>query len=106
MTTLKLVLADVDLTKDILPCGAFIGLNILDAWLTGVAVRLGSYELNPLLGLRFVGNIPFKGLISAAIVLTLVVFKRGGLLKPLNLGMLLVCAWNGLAIWSWCVGSS
>jgi hypothetical protein len=106
MTTLKSVFADIDLTKAVLLCVAFIGLNILDARLTEVAVRLGSYELNPLYGARFASSIAFKGLISAALVLTLVIFKRGALLKPLNLGMLLICAWNGLAIWSWCVGSS
>jgi hypothetical protein len=88
----------MELTKDILICGAFIGLNILDAWLTGIAVNLGGYELNPWLGLGFLSSITFKGLISTVIVLALVLFKRGGLLKPLSLGMLLVCAWNGLAI--------
>jgi len=106
MTTLRSVLADVDLTEAVLLCVAFIGLNMLDARLTEVAVRLGSYELNPLFGARLASSIAFKGLISAALVLPLVIFKRGALLKPLNLGMLLVCAWNGLAIWSWYVGSS
>jgi len=106
MTTLRSVFADVDLTKAVLLCIAFIGLNMLDARLTEVAMRLGSYELNPLLGGRFASSIIFKGLISAAIALTLVIFKQGALLKPLNLGMLLFCAWNGLAIWSWYVGSS
>jgi hypothetical protein len=88
----------MDLTKDILGCVAFIGLNILDAWLTGIAVSRGSYELNPMLGLGFLSSLLFKGLISTVIVLALVLFNRGGLLKPLSLGMLLVCAWNGLAI--------
>lgn len=106
MTALRSVFADADLRKWIMLCAAFIGLNILDARLTEVAVMAGSYELNPLLGARFFSSIPFKGLISAAFVLTLVLFKRGGLLKPLNVGMLLVCAWNGLAVWSWYVGSS
>lgn len=86
------------MTKNVLICGAFIGLNILDAWLTGIAVSLGSYELNPVLSLGFASNLLFKGLISTAIVLVLVLFRRGGLLKPLSLAMLLVCVWNVLAI--------
>jgi len=106
MTTLRSVFGGADLSKAIGLGAVLVGLNILDARLTEVAVRLGSYELNPLLGAEFGSSIPFKGMIAAAIALPLVVFKRGRLLKPLNLGMLLVCAWNGLAIWSWHMGSS
>lgn len=94
----QLVRTHMDLSKNILICIAFIGLNILDAWLTGIAVGLGGYELNPVLGLGFATSLAFKGLISTVIVLALVLFKRGGLLKPLSLVMLLVCAWNWLAI--------
>jgi hypothetical protein len=96
----------VDLNKNILICVAFIGLNILDAWLTGIAVSLGGYELNPVLGSGFASSLLFKGLISAVIVLALVLFRRGGLLKPLSLAMLLVCAWNGLVIRSSYAGLS
>jgi len=106
MKTLRPVFGDADLSKAIRLGAVLVGLNILDARLTEVAVRLGSYELNPLLGAGFGSSIPFKGLGAAAIALTLVVFKQGRLLKPLSLGMLLVCAWNGLAIWSWYRGSS
>jgi len=106
MTTLRSVFGDADLSKAILLGAVLVGLNILDARLTEVAVRLGSYELNPLLEVGFGSSISFKGLSAAAIALTLVVFKQGRLLKPLSLGMLLVCAWNGLAIWSWYMGSS
>ena len=101
MRTLRVVLAYTDSGTGVLFCVAFIGLNILDGCLTGAALGLGSYELNPLLGPALGSNTLFKWLISSAIVLILVVFKRGGLLKPLSLAMLLVCAWNGLAIWSW-----
>jgi len=101
MERLRLALADTNLRKGILLCVVFIGLNILDAWLTGVALGLGSYELNPFLGMRFGSSILIKGLISFQIVITLVLFKRSGLLKPLSLGMFLICAWNCLAIWSW-----
>jgi hypothetical protein len=101
MARLKWAVAETVLSRTILLCVVFIGLNILDAWLTGIALGAGSYELNPLLGMRFGSSILFKGLISAGIVTALVLFKRGRLLKPLSLGMLLICAWNGLAIWTW-----
>lgn len=101
MRILRLLVADADPGTGILVCAAFIGLNILDGWLTGFALELGGYELNPLLQPALGSNIVFKWLISSAIVLTLVACKRGGLLKPLNFAMLLVCAWNGLAVWSW-----
>jgi hypothetical protein len=95
------VAAEKARTRTILFCVVFIGLNILDAWLTGIALGAGNYELNPLLGIRFGGNMLIKGLISAGIVTALVLFKRGKLLKPLSLVMLLICVWNGLAIWFW-----
>ncbi len=82
-------------------CVVFVGLNILDAWLTGVALGLGSSELNPLLSPTLASNVLFKGLLSAAIVVGLLLVRRGRLLKPLSMGMALVCAWNCLAIWSW-----
>ena len=101
MTTLRLVLEDTGSRDGILLCITFIGLNLVDAWLTGIALGLGSYELNPFLGARFGSSVLVKGLISCLIVTALVLFKRGGLLRPLSLGMLLTCAWNGFAIWSW-----
>jgi len=101
MARFKWAVTETVLTRTILLCVVFIGLNILDAWLTGIALGAGSYELNPFLGMRFGGNMLIKGLISVAIVAALVLFKRGGLLKPLSLGMLIICAWNGLAVLSW-----
>ncbi len=101
MARLKWAVAETVLGRTILLCVVFIGLNILDAWLTGIALGAGSYELNPFLGMRFSSNMLVKGLISAGIVAALVLFKRGRLLKPLSLGMLLICTWNGLAVLSW-----
>lgn len=89
------------LNRTILLCVVFIGLNILDAWLTRVALGLGSQELNPFLGMRFGSSMLVKGLIAAGIVMALVLFKRDRLLKLLNFGMVLVCAWNALAVLSW-----
>ena len=101
MTRLRWAVAETVLSRTILLCVVFIGLNILDAWLTGIALGLGSYELNPFLGMRFGSSMLVKGLISAGIVMALVLFKRGRLLKPLSLGMLLICTWNSFAILSW-----
>ncbi|MFW6117945.1 MAG: hypothetical protein ACOC6R_00440, partial [Chloroflexota bacterium] len=61
----------------------------------------GSYELNPFLGMRFGSSMLVKGLIAAVIVTGLVLLKRDKLLKPLNVGMVVICAWNGFAILSW-----
>ena len=89
------------LNRTILLCVVFIGLNILDAWLTRVALGLGSHELNPFLGVRFGSSLLVKGLIAVGIVMALVLFKRDRLLKLLNVGMVVICAWNGLAVLSW-----
>jgi hypothetical protein len=98
---LKWAVADPVLSRTILFCLVFVGLNILDAWLTGLALGIGHYELNPFLGTRFGSNMLVKGLISAGIVVALVLFKRDGLLKPLNLGMSLICAWNCAVVLIW-----
>jgi len=101
MKSLKYVLVHTDSNTGLLFCAAFIGLNILDACLTGLALGLGSYELNAVMHPILGSNTLFKWLIASAVVLTLVLVKRGGWLKLLSLGMCLVCAWNLLAIWSW-----
>ena len=100
MERLRVTLADADLTKGILLCVGFIALNVLDAWLTRVALGLGSYELNPFMNMRFGSSMLLKGLIAAEIVMILILFKRGRLLKPLNLLMILICTWNCFAIFS------
>jgi len=101
MARFRRAVAETVLSKIILLCVVFIGLNILDAWLTGRAIVAGSYELNPILGAKFSSSMLVKGLISAGIAMALVLFKRGRLLKPLSLGMLLICVWNGVAVLSW-----
>ena len=100
MERLRVTLADADLTKGILLCVGFIALNVLDAWLTRVALGLGSYELNPFMNMKFGSSMLLKGLIAAEIVMILILFKRGRLLKPLNLFMILICTWNCFAIFS------
>lgn len=101
MSAARTLVAQVDSSTGILCCAAFIGLNILDSCLTAAALGLGSYELNPLLSPTLGANTPFKWLISSAVVLVLVLCKRGWLLRPLNFGMGLVCAWNIVSIWTW-----
>jgi len=101
MARFKWVVAETALNRTILLCVVFIVLNILDAWLTGIALGAGNYELNPFLGMKFGSSMLVKGLISAGIVTALVLFKRGSLLKPLSLGMLLVCTWNCVAVLFW-----
>jgi len=97
----KWAVAKPVLSRTILFSVVFIGLNILDAWLTGLALEAGNYELNPLLGASFGSNILIKGLISAGIVVALVLFKRDRLLKPLTLGMSLICTWNYVVVLLW-----
>jgi len=101
MARLKWAVDGLFLSRTILLCAVFIGLNILDAWLTGIALGAGSYELNPFMSMGIGSNMLTKGLISMAIGAALILFKRGGLLKPLSLGMLIICAWNGFAVLSW-----
>jgi len=96
-----LAVAEANLRKGILLGIAFVGLNILDAQLTGTALVLGSSELNPIAATGFGSSMLLKGLISSAIVVAVVLLKRGRLLKLLDLGMLVVVLWNGFAIWSW-----
>ena len=101
MTRARLTAAGANLKKGILLGIVFVALNILDAKLTGTALVLGASELNPIAATGFGSSMLIKGLLSLAIAIALVLFKRGRLLKPLNLGMLLVVLWNGFAIWSW-----
>jgi len=97
----KWAVAEPVLSRTILLCVVFIGLNILDAWLTGLALGAGNYELNPFLGASFGSNMLVKGLISAGIVVALVLFKRDRLLKPLSVGMSLICTWNCVVVLLW-----
>lgn len=101
MVRFKWAVAEPVLSRTILLCVVFIGLNILDAWLTGLALGAGNYELNPFLGASFGSNMLVKGLISAGIVVALVLFKRDRLLKPLSVGMSLICTWNCVVVLLW-----
>jgi hypothetical protein len=101
MTALKLALGGESSTRDIIFGVAFVGLNILDAQLTGTALALGASELNPIAATGFGSSLLLKGLIALGIAIALVLLKRGRLLKPLGIGMLVVVLWNSLAVCSW-----
>lgn len=101
MKSFQALLTRTESRTGIVSCAAFIGLNILDAYLTGTALSAGSYELNAVIGPTLGSNALFKWLIASAIVLLLVLIRRGGWLRLLNVGMAGICAWNFLAIWSW-----
>ena len=72
---------------------AFIGLNILDAYLTKMALATGASELNPLT-VFFGSDMIFKGLLATAIVIGLYFWGKEKLLPLLCLGMFGVCLWN------------
>ena len=101
MKSLRSVVNQTNADTGLIFCAAFIGLNIVDAFLTGVALQLGSYELNPLMDPALGSNPLFKWLLASAVAFGLVLVRRAGWLKLLSVGMTLVCAWNLLAIWTW-----
>lgn len=72
---------------------AFIGLNVLDAWLTKVALAMGAVELMPLARI-FGVSILWKGLMAAAIVAGLYYWNKERLLLPLSIAMIGICSWN------------
>ena len=96
----KLAERVASLKKEIIFVISFIVLNVLDAYLTGTAIALGSSEMNPVVT-GFGSSILLKGLISVAIVIALLLLKREKLLKLLTIGMLCVSLWNIVAVWTW-----
>ena len=72
---------------------AFIGLNVLDAWLTKEAMAMGATELMPLARI-FGVSILWKGLLAAAIVVGLYYWSKERLLLPLCIAMIGICSWN------------
>lgn len=72
----------------------FVGLNIVDAWLTKQLLAMGGHELNPIVA-TYGMNMLIKGLAALAIVLLLIKFGKEKLLWVLNFCMLAVVLWNG-----------
>jgi len=71
----------------------FIGLNILDAYLTKKALAMGASELNPI-AIHFGANIFWKAIIAIAVVVILYFWKNQKLLIPLCIAMAAICTWN------------
>ena len=78
----------------------FVGLNMVDSYLTKTAISLGGEELNPIMT-HIGGIIPLKGLIALGIVTLFYHFGKEKLLKPLCIGMILISAYNIITILSW-----
>ncbi|MBA7686044.1 hypothetical protein ES703_94479 [subsurface metagenome] len=71
----------------------FIGLNIMDAWLTMEHLAIGNYEGNPLMT-SYGSVVWFKALLAGVIVFLLIRFGKAKLLWVLNICMLAVVLWN------------
>jgi len=81
----------------LLMAAAFIGLNILDAWLTTKALALGGVELNPIM--RLLGeDMLWKGILGGAVVAGLYLWHKQKLLLPLCIFMLAVVLWNSIML--------
>lgn len=75
-----------------------VGLSILDAYLTGIALKLGATEFNPVILAEYRANMWLKGLVTAGVVGVILFFDKGRLLKWLNAAMFVVVIWNYLSI--------
>jgi len=74
---------------------SFIGLNLVDAWLTKQLFTPGQTELNPVVRyLSYGDDLVLKGLLAVAIALILWRFGKSHLLWYLNIVMLIVISWN------------
>lgn len=71
----------------------FIGLNILDAYLTKAGLAVGAMEVNPVAA-PFASSMFLKGLVATVIVIGLYFWGKEHLLLPLCLGMFGICLWN------------
>lgn len=71
----------------------FVGLNMVDAWLTREHLAIGNYEGNPLVA-GYGSVVWFKGLLALVILIVLLGFGKGKLLWVLNAFMVAVVLWN------------
>jgi hypothetical protein len=81
----------------------FIGLNVLDAWLTNKLVSIGGQEMLWWLA-SFNSNMLVKGLLALVIVVVLVHLGKSKLLWLLNVGISIVVLVNGLSFLSYLAG--
>lgn len=74
----------------------FIGLNVIDAWLTRIDLALGAFELSPLAP-PFAANLMARGLVAVVIILILFLIKKASLVWWANLLMLIPVSWHFIA---------
>ena len=76
----------------------FITLNIMDAYLTKLALAIGAVEVNPLM--TYIGSSMItKGLIAVALVFILYCFEKERVLWPLNFMLFGLVLWNSAIYW-------
>jgi hypothetical protein len=81
-----------------MPAAMFIGLNLLDAYLTKVSLVAGAAEFNPLVT-SIGGSLVAKGLMAVALAFILYYFGRERVLRPLNFVLFGVVLWNLAIYW-------
>jgi len=80
---------------DFLNGAIFVGLNLADAQFTKIALADGATEIMPLA--QFFGSsLLIKGLLTLAVVVLFILFRKTKLLRPLNIGMGAIVAWGCL----------
>jgi hypothetical protein len=76
----------------------FITLNIMDAYLTKLALAIGAVEVNPLMT-SIGSSMITKGLIAVALVFILYYFEKERALWPLNFMLFGIVLWNSATYW-------
>jgi len=76
----------------------FITLNIMDAYLTKMALAVGAVELNPLMT-SIGSSMIAKGLVAIALVFILYYFEKERVLWPLSFVLCGVVLWNSAIYW-------
>lgn len=71
----------------------FIGLNVLDAYLTGICLGFGAVEVNPLM-YAWGDCMWAKGLVAAAIVVAIRLRDKDHMLYYINMIILGIVIWN------------
>lgn len=76
-----------------MPAALFVGLNVVDAFLTKTALSLGAVEFNPLMS-AIGSNLIVKGAIALLLAVLLYYFHQRRVLWLLNVGLFAVVLWN------------
>jgi len=76
----------------------FMTLNIMDAYLTKMALAMGAVEVNPLMT-SIGSSMITKGLIATALVFILYWFEKERVLWPLNFMLFGLILWNSAICW-------